>query len=179
MKHTLLSSAVALTVSALALPASAIDGTITIKGKLTQATCTVKVNNGSPDATITLPSLSTSTLKSKEAAGKTAFTLNLTGCTDTIKGVRAYFEHGTTVDASTGRLNNTDTTGAKNVQVEIRDNDDKPVYVGNTSQRAVKAMELTSGGADLLYSANYYAEDASTVVAGNLETLVTYSIDYE
>ncbi|URQ60813.1 type 1 fimbrial protein [Pantoea alhagi] len=108
MQKTLLGTAIALTVSVMALPAGAADGTITINGKLTQQTCTVKVNGGTADAVINLPSLSTSALdEAGKMAGRTAFTMNLTGCTPATGSVRAYFEHGPTVDAATGRLNNT------------------------------------------------------------------------
>lgn len=178
MKKTLLGTALALTVSAMALPANAADGTITINGRLTQATCTVKINNGNPDAVITLPSLSTVALKTAgQTAGRTAFSMNLTGCTPTTGSVRAYFEHGPTVDAATGRLNNTAPSGAQNVQVELRDNGENALYIGNTSQRTNPATVLTNGAADLTYSAYYYATGAST--AGNLATSVTYSIDYQ
>lgn len=178
MKKTLLGTAIALTVSAMSLPVNAADGTITINGKLTQATCTVKINNGTPDAVITLPSLSTGALTTAgQTAGRTAFTVNLTGCTPATGSVRAYFEHGPTVDAATGRLNNTAASGAQNVQVELRDNNENALYIGNTSQRANPAASLTNGAADLIYSAYYYATGAAK--AGELATSVTYSIDYQ
>ena len=178
MKKTLLGTIVALTVSAVALPAMASVGTITINGKLTQSTCTVKVNGGTPDAVITLPELPTSELATAgKTAGDTAFTMNLTNCDPEEGSVRAYFEHGPTVHAASGRLNNTNTSGAKNVQVELLDSKDNSLYVGNTSQRSNAATALVNGAADLVYAARYYATGAST--AGELATSVTYSIDYE
>ncbi|PNS11304.1 fimbrial protein [Mixta theicola] len=180
MQKTLLGTAIALTVSVLALPVSAADGTITINGKLTQQTCTVKINNGTADAVISLPTLSTSALDAaKKVAGRTAFTMNLTGCTPASGSVRAYFEHGPTVDAASGRLNNMQTTdAAKNVQIQLRDNDENDVYVGNTSQRTNPATDVSAAGtADLLYSAYYYA--TAPAEAGGLATSVTYSIDYQ
>ena len=189
MKKALLGTAIALTVSSLAMPAGASDGTINIRGKLTQATCTVKIDGGSADALITLPSLSTSTLsKSGATAGRTAFTINLTGCTtsfqnpaENITKVRAYFEHGPNVDPASGRLNNSIAStagGAGNVQVQLRDEAENEIYIGNTSQRANAAETLTSqGAADLVYNLYYYATGQST--PGSLATSVTYSIDYE
>jgi major type 1 subunit fimbrin (pilin) len=178
MKKTLLGTIVALTVSAVALPASAGIGTITINGKLTQSTCTVKVNGGTPDAVVTLPELPTSELATAgTTAGDTAFTMNLSNCTPVDGAVRAYFEHGPTVDAASGRLNNTNATGAGNVQVELLDAATNSLYVGNTSQRDNTATKLQSGAADLVYTARYYATGKST--AGELATSVTYSIDYE
>lgn len=179
MQKKLLGVVIALTVSAVALPAGASDGTITINGKLTQQTCTVKIDGGSADATISLPSLSTAALNtSGKLAGRTAFTMNLTGCTPSTGSVRAYFEHGPTVDAATGRLNNTISSGAKNVQIQLRDGQENDVYVGNTSQRNNPATAISAAGsADLLYSAYYYATGKAT--AGDLATSVTYSIDYQ
>ena len=178
MKKTLLGTIVALTVSAVALPAMASVGTITINGKLTQSTCTVKVNGGDTDAVVTLPVLPTSELATAgKTAGDTAFTMNLTNCDPKEGNVRAYFEHGPTVDAASGRLNNTVTAGAKNVQVELLDSSENSLYVGNTSQRSNPATALKGGTADLVYTARYYATGASS--AGELATTVTYSIDYE
>ncbi|YCH30538.1 type 1 fimbrial protein [Erwinia sp. D4-22] len=179
MQKKLLGTAMALTVTVMAFPAGAADGTITINGKLTQQTCTVKVNNGAADAVITLPSLSTSALDTAgKLAGRTAFTLNLTDCTPTTGSVRAYFEHGPTVDAATGRLNNMVSNGAKQVQVQLRDDSETDVYVGNTIQRDSPATALSSSGsAELIYSAYYYATGKAT--AGELATSVTYSIDYQ
>lgn len=179
MQKKLLGTVIALTVSAMALPASAADGTITINGKLTQQTCTVKIDGGSADATVSLPSLSTSTLDTAgKLAGRTAFIMNLSGCMPATGGVRAYFEHGPTVDAATGRLNNTISSGAKNVQIQLRDEQENDVHVGNTSQRNNPATAISSAGkADLLYSAYYYATGKAT--AGDLATSVTYSLDYQ
>lgn len=179
MQKKLLATAIAFTVSVMALPASAADGTITINGKLTQQTCTVKINNGTADAVISLPSLSTSVLDAAgKMAGRTAFTMNLTDCTPATGSVRAYFEHGPTVDPATGRLNNTISSGAKQVQIQLRDHQENDVYVGNTSQRDNPATALSpAGAADLLYSAYYYATGKAS--AGELATSVTYSIDYQ
>lgn len=184
MKKTLLGTIIALTVSAVAVPASAEIGTITINGKLTAATCTVKVNNGTVDGVVTLPELPTSMLnEAGKVAGDTSFIMNLTGCTPVAGTVRAYFEHGATVDALSGRLNNTNASGAKNVQVQLLDNAENVLEVGKSSQRAnagttlkVKEDGDTTSYADLVYKARYYATGQST--AGELATSVTYSIDY-
>jgi len=178
MKKALLGTIVALAFSAAALPASANVGTITINGKLTASTCTVQINGGTVDATVTLPTLPTKDLAAAgTTAGDTAFTMNLTNCEPATGSVRAYFEHGPNVDAASGRLNNNATNGASNVQVQLIDNNNTPLYIGNTSQRDNDATALENGAADLIYSARYYATGKST--AGALSTSVTYSIDYE
>ncbi|MTH45708.1 fimbrial protein [Intestinirhabdus alba] len=175
MKKVILSSLIALALGSTSAMAS--NGTITIKGKLTSATCTVKVNGGTSDATVTLPTLPTSMLAAANAtAGATNFTMNLTGCTNATN-VRAFFEAGPNVEASTGLLKNTLTTGnATNVKIQLMDEAGHELKAGDTSQRSNAATPLTSGAANLSYSARYFATGAAG--AGAIETSVTYSIDY-
>ncbi|WP_435928702.1 fimbrial protein [Dryocola sp. BD613] len=178
MKKVILSSLVALALGSTSAMAS--NGTITINGKLTNATCTVKVDSSATgDAVVTLPTLPASMLAAEgNTAGATNFSMKLTNCTPTSGKVRAFFESGANVDASTGRLNNALTTGqAKNVQIQLRNEADDILEAGNTSQRANDATALTAGAATLNYSARYYATDKAE--AGNLQSAVTYSIDYE
>ncbi|CBG87149.1 fimbrial protein [Citrobacter rodentium] len=178
MKKVLLSSLVVLALGSTS--AMAIDGTITINGKLTNATCKVTVDKSTTgDATVTLPTLSVAKLAVAEAtAGATNFTMKLTGCSGASK-VRAFFEAGADVDASTGRLNNSSESSevAKNVQIQLRDEADNILAAGNTSQRSNAATPLASGAANLNYSARYYATAAAE--AGDVQSSVTYSIDYE
>ncbi|MGU3521610.1 fimbrial protein [Enterobacteriaceae bacterium C23F] len=180
MKKVILASLVALALGSTAAVSAAPSGNITIKGKLTAATCTVKVDSSSTgDATVTLPALPITQLaEAGETAGATNFVMKLSGCTPTNGNVRAFFEAGANVDAATGRLNNALTTGqAKNVQIQLRNDKDVVLEAGNTSQRTNAASPLSSGAAVLTYNARYYATGAST--AGDLESAVTYSIDYE
>ncbi|RWR02352.1 fimbrial protein [[Pantoea] beijingensis] len=178
MKKVLLSTLVVMAMGSTS--AMAANGTITINGKLTSATCTVKIDDSATgDAVVTLPTIPTSMLVEKgDTAGATNFTMKLTNCTPTSGKVRAFFEAGADVDASTGRLNNAlKTKDAKNVQVELRNEADDVVQAGNTNQRKNKATDLSSGAATLSYSARYYATGATE--PGDLQSAVTYSIDYE
>ncbi len=60
--------------------AFAADGTITINGAVTAQTCTI--NGGTPNFTVTLPKVSTSSLATAGTkAGATQFTIALTNCT--------------------------------------------------------------------------------------------------
>lgn len=179
MKKIILTSLVALAMgSTVAVAAPA--GTITINGKLTAATCKVTVNDSATgDATVTLPTLPITQLaEAGETAGATNFVMKLSGCTPESGNVRAFFEAGANVDAATGRLNNALTTSqANNVQVQLRNDKDVVLEAGNTSQRNNAATALTAGAAVLTYNARYYATGAAT--AGDLQSSVTYSIDYE
>lgn len=180
MKKVILASLVTLAMGSTAAVSAAPSGTITINGKLTAATCTVKVDNSATgDATVTLPALPITQLAADgDTAGATNFVMKLSNCTPANGNVRAFFEAGANVDAATGRLNNALTTGqANNVQIQLRDDNDVILEAGNTSQRANAASPLTAGAAVLTYNARYYATGATT--PGDLQSAVTYSIDYE
>lgn len=180
MKNTIIAT---LTVIGLGLSATAVSaapaGTITINGELTASTCKIAVDDSSTgDAVVNLPKLPITQLaKAGEYAGATSFVMHLTGCTPSSAKVRAYFESGSAVDAATGRLNNTLTDGAKNVQIQLLNDSDVVLAAGNDSQRDNTATTLSSGAADLVYQARYYATGATS--AGKVASSVTYSLDYE
>ncbi|OXL18921.1 fimbrial protein [Psychrobacter sp. DAB_AL32B] len=158
----------------------AADGTITINGQVTDKTCTIN-QSASKDFTVTLPTVSTSVLANTgDVAGRTPFTINLTGCTAGSK-VATYFEPGTTVDFKTGHLNNATGT-AKNVQVQLLGSNNLVIPVlaagaGGTQTNSQLVDVSGTGSADLNYYAQYYATDAS--VAGSVATSVKYTIVYQ
>lgn len=164
-----------------AIPAAsyAADGTITINGKVTGQTCTIKGNGGSGDFTVTLPTVSTNALKTAGAtAGRTPFNIALSNCTPNSGNVMVYFEPGATVDMSTGRLINTTGSGAKNVEVGLKNSDYSDIKLGaDKTQQNSKAVALASGAAKLDYFAEYVATGAAT--AGDLNTSTMYSIVYQ
>ena len=163
--------------------AFAADGTITINGQVTDNTCTVNTVQGK-DFTVTLPTVSKQVLAAAgDTAGRTPFTINLTGCTAGSK-VATYFEPGATVDFNTGRLNNASGT-AKNVQVQLLGSDNTAIKVlaGSGSgldfaQTNSQWVDVVAGGsADLNYYAEYYATGTSE--AGSVATTVKYTIIYQ
>lgn len=175
-------SAVALIISsAFATNALAVDGTITINGKITDTTCNVSVDNGSSSTTVTLPTVSASALpNSGDTAGATPFSISLAGCTGSAVKASTNFEAGAFTDAATGRLNIDNASGAAtNVQVELL-NADRQAIVAGASQAAGQndiAVDISSGTATLNYFAQYYA--TGTVGAGAVATQVDYTITYE
>lgn len=162
----------------LSSPAFSADGTITINGQVSDATCDVGINGATGgDYTLTLPTVQASSLAAAGAvAGSTQFTFNLSGCTaTTATQVRAYFE-ANNVDPATGNLvNNAATTPAAEVQVQITDNALNPIDLRtNTGNQFVP---FTSGeNVDLTYAAQYIATGIST--AGMVETQLVYSLEY-
>ncbi|MGX5011148.1 fimbrial protein [Enterobacter asburiae] len=161
-----------------AMVAAASVGTVTFKGNINSNTCAVAVNNGTADATVNLPTVSNNLLNaSGKTAGATNFTMALTGCSTAATAatsVRAYFESGANVNATTGNLKNNGT--ATNVEVQLLNNAGTALKAGDNSQRSAAGTSLTSGAATLVYSAQYYATGVAT--AGTVDTSVTYSIDY-
>ncbi len=160
--------------------AFAADGTITINGLVTDKTCDIVTPQGK-DFTVTLPTVSKNTLaKVGDVAGRTPFTINLSKCSE--GKVATYFEPGATVDFASGRLNNQDVAGAKNVQIQLLGGNNQflPVLAAgaNGNQTNSQWVDVAAqGSADMNYYAEYYATNASS--AGKVTTSVQYTIIYQ
>lgn len=160
--------------------AHAADGTITINGAVTDKTCDI-VTPAGKDFTVTLPTVSKKTLATAgDIAGRTPFQINLKNCSE--GKVATYFEPGSTVDFSTGRLKNQDANGAKNVDIQLLGSNNAVIPIkatsANQAQDNSQWVSVTSGaGADLNYYAEYYATGAST--AGKVTSSVKYTIIYQ
>ena len=188
-KSLTLGVALSLAVGTLALmspAARAADGTITINGQLTSATCSISVNGGGANYTVTLPTMQTSDFKAAgTAAGYTAFTIALSGCTagsgsPAVTKVLPYFEQGPNTDLTSGYLQNVAaTTPATGVEVMLS--------TGNTLASALKLQNAAGaqGGAYATLSTNpsftYYAAYVSTAeaTAGLVNTSVQYDLSYQ
>jgi major type 1 subunit fimbrin (pilin) len=110
-------------IAAPGLAAAATDpalGTITFQGMVTDQTCTATINGATGNATVTLPTVSSSLLSNANAtAGSLPFTLGVTGCSTSSvqQTVLARFQ-GVSVDAN-GNLTNTASGGATNVALQL------------------------------------------------------------
>lgn len=178
MKKTSLFIALGLGVSVANVHA-ADTGTITFNGELTASTCSVAVDGQTENATVILPTVSTSNLSAiGETAGTTAFSMALTDCAGTLTTASAFFEAGASVDAATGRLLNTG-GDAGQVSLQLKDGANDSVIKVGSSEQVTNATyaDTSTGGAILPYTVEYYAEDATT--AGTVSSSVTYSIQYK
>lgn len=160
--------------------ASAADGKITFNGSITSQTCTISGNgSASKDFTVTLPKVSASSLDTAgKTAGRTGFNIGLSNCTPSTGSVHTYFEPGTYVDTTTGRLKLA-TGGASNVQIGLSNaSNSSQIVLGaaDAAQRSL-AVPLSSGAATLSYYAEYVATGAATAGAATSE--VMYTIAYE
>lgn len=157
---------------------AASTGTITFNGKLTATTCDANVDNQGSDATITLPTIGTNQLTAAgNTAGRTGFNIALTNCAGSLSNAAAFFEAGSTVDLSTGRLKNVG-GDATNVSLQLREatGTESVIKAGSTTQLSSSFYDISSGSANLPYSVEYYADGATT--AGAVNSSVVYSIQY-
>lgn len=159
-------------------------GTISFKGSVTDATCDVNVDGGGMDATVQLPIVTASDLSvAGKTSGRTNFNLGLSNCdvgTSDSPSVAAYFQPGATVDPTTGRLVQTDDTGAKNVSLQLRDGTNNSVIAaGDSSQMQSASFANVVAGQDVVlpYSVEYYAEGEAT--AGAVASSVVYNLQYK
>ncbi|HIE9359426.1 TPA: fimbrial protein [Klebsiella quasipneumoniae subsp. similipneumoniae] len=157
-------------------------GTITFTGAVTDTTCNVDIGGAGEVGNVSLPTVSAASLGTKTSvSGKTQFNITLSECAGASNSAKAFFEAGATVDSATGRLINTDTTGAKFVSLQLLDGStDSVINVGDYSQISNNTgyVDVSTGTATLPYFVQYYAEDAG-VSAGAVESQVTYSISYK
>jgi len=157
--------------------AEAVDGTITINGQVTDASCTVKALEGftavgAPNAspTVALPKISTNQLPIVTATtGDTPFTIdsNCTsaGTTPTIAHVSTYFDPTSVGVNSAGRLTPTG-TGAAGWDIQITDVNHNVInlYAGSGSQNVPVVNLVTPVPSDTqqTFFARYYRTGAIT-----------------
>jgi len=196
IRRVLMAAGIA-TAMVLPLSSQASDGTITFTGAVTANTCTVSVNASGANATVALPTVSTSALTN--AAGKTTaagtfFNMAVSACTATpladIGGVAPttvaiYFEAGPNVDEVTGGLINT--VAGSNVEVNLY-NASAASIVGTqikpgTQTNQPLTQAIGTGGTQWFYAGystagtNGLAGAAAT--AGAVSTSITYSLVYQ
>ena len=159
----------------------AVDGTVTINGKVTDETCTI--NGGASSFAVQLPTVSKSSLNAANAfSGAMPFSIALTGCANVTSGnVSVYFEPDPTkINMATGRLFNTGTAGT-NVEVELLNSGmgimDLSKSSGNQNSTAVN---LSGTSATLTYYARYKSLAALTTAngVGTVAASVTYTVIY-
>lgn len=162
--------------------ASASDGLITISGKVTGATCTVKVN-GSASPTVTLPTVQTSALNAavNTTAGFTAVKFVLSGCSagtspNASSTVVPYFEQGPNTDANGYLTNKGSATGVAVILSKDATLGGKIDLSQPAGTQGTTAATLTSNPTFTYYAG--YVSTSTTVGAGDVNTSVQYSLSY-
>jgi major type 1 subunit fimbrin (pilin) len=173
MKKALIALAASATVLT-SLNTLAADGTVNFTGEISSQTCTVEGNaTGATTKTVTLPRVSASSLATVgQTAGRTAFSLALTGCTGSSALVR--FEPGASIDAATGNMTNQTATGS-NVQIRLLNAAFAPINL-QTNDGSLSTA-ITANAATLKFFAEYVAANAAAT-AGQVTSAVQFSMDY-
>lgn len=181
MKKTFIAALIA-SVSTIATMgvAHAVDGEITFTGEVVPNTCEISRNNFDvPLARVSKTALA----EAGAVASSTGFTIALTNCEPKSGKVTAFFEADANVDMDTGRLKNLkeeDPDGAKNVQVELLNEDFQSIKVGAAvDQQNLKYADIdaVTGEAKLQYYAQYYAKAAAE--SGFVDAKVRYTLTYQ
>jgi len=166
--------------AAVSSTAYAANGTIDFRGNVIASTCSV---DGGSDLIVPLPPVSTTALADVgSVAGRSAFSLALTGCAvgdeNPVK-VGVIFENGTNVDQSSGRLTiDSGDKAATGVQINVLDSQQNLIPVGAPTSANTEMVAIDADGkAKLNYFAEYYA--AGAVKAGNVASRVEYSLIYQ
>jgi major type 1 subunit fimbrin (pilin) len=188
MNKLLLSAALVASVGVAALAprtASAVDGTITITGKVVAQTCTVDGSAfGTPDNSVTaaMPLVLAPVLATSGAvAGKTQFQMVVANCDPSLSSVQAFFS-GPNINTVTGNLKNPVLAGnATNVEVQLLNSTSAVMTLGGATAAAqnspvVPLTGTTTKGATLSYFAQYYSTGGST--AGAVNTTVQFTMNY-
>ncbi|RQH03597.1 fimbrial protein [Paraburkholderia dinghuensis] len=165
---------------AIAPAAQAYDGEITFNGMVTALTCTI--NNGTPDFTVQMPYVSTTSLAAEgNTAGRTPFSIALTDCTPTDAGhtVATFFEPGSTVNPATNQL----FTARAGSNVELRllnAGDYSKILAGAAagSQNSAPFALDASGNATMNYYVEYVAVGGAAT-PGDASSSIFYTVTYQ
>ena len=150
--------------------------TITFKGEVSDQTCQVTVNGNSGSPIVVLPTVPASALTTAgETAGKTPFTIAVTGCTVPASdlNIKTTFL-GANVNVG-GNLGNTGT--AQNVAIQLLDGTGgNPITLSGMT--SVPGLVLSTGATSAShdFAAQYIATGAAT--AGTVSASAQYALDY-
>ncbi|MEH4625745.1 fimbrial protein [Phytobacter diazotrophicus] len=189
MKRLLLVISATATISLLNIANAATSGTVDFSGKLTDQTCQVTLNDGSSaSGTVVMHTVSKSELLPLNAtAGRTPFTLKLTGCkaSTTAFGVTAYFPNNP-ANISDRKLINKETgaTAATGVGLELiftQNGIEQVIPLGwDSSQYNFQTIAANTTSATMNYAVRYVkTSDAGSVKAGKVTGIAIYELYYK
>lgn len=152
------------------------DGVVVINGKLSQATCSV--NNGTPDLTVNLPKLSTSSLPYMySSAGTTKFSLTLSNCIGASVAYVGFEAVGQPLGTDYLLLNK---GTAQNVKLIVQTPSGTAVNFNVPSgQQGLGFHSIVTGATIFDFYVSYYAGYSELPTAGSVTAQMVYSIYYE
>lgn len=164
------------------------DGTINFTGLVNDVTCTVEGSapgTGAVVKDVNLGGVSAARLANPgDRANLTGFTIRIGGpgegsCTNGRTAMVAFDPTSPAIDVATGRLNidgyndPSDTTNAKNVQVEVTNRDGSPINVYTEKSAGVVIVD---NQAIIPLAAQLYASGAAS--EGTVKTRVGFMVEY-
>ncbi|CNH27869.1 fimbrial protein [Yersinia pekkanenii] len=169
--------AIALFAASTTASMAASNNTITFQGEVTAQTCSVTVNGLEANPIVLLPTVSSGDLNtSGKTAGKTTFTLGVSGCTAdaTDIDIKTNFV-GNQVSAS-GNLKNTGT--AANVELQLLKDATTTTGIDLNSGLAQDGIVLEAGqtSAEHYFAVQYFA--TGQAAPGSVNASVQYSVSY-
>ncbi|MET3702254.1 fimbrial protein [Citrobacter sp. UYEF32] len=190
MKKLLLAASVTAAIYLVNAANAATSGTVNFSGKLNDQTCQVALNNsGSASGTVELPTVPKEKLTPGSAAGKTPFTLKLTGCkaSTTAFGVTAYFPSNQYSSGNTGTLFNQEAgaTAASYVNLQILQKigaTETAVQIGKPATDAsykYTSVAANATSATLYYAVQYVNTYSVPAIAGKVKGIAIYELAYQ
>ncbi|KTS29385.1 fimbrial protein [Pantoea stewartii] len=151
--------------------------TINFKGEVSDETCSVSVNGNESAPVVLMPTVGVNELlKTGDIAGKTDFTVAISGCTGSTNSTRVSTIFIGNNVSTTGNLKSNGS--AENVEVQLLDTEGKEInltggYDGNGD------LTLSPGETEksATYSAQYYATNSAT--AGTVSASLQYAVTYQ
>jgi type 1 fimbria pilin len=149
---------------------------------ITAPSCSVSTS--SQNIAVTLQPVTAQTLATAgTVAGRTPFSISITGCPASVTKVTTFFNSGATIDTTTGNLLNSGT--ARNVEVQLLNGAGgnvaslSAIDLRGTNAKAQNSSQYTVAGtaATLNYFAQYIASGGAAG-AGSVSTSVTFTIAY-
>lgn len=156
---------------------AASNNTITFQGEVTAQTCSVTVNGLEANPMVLLPTVSTADLDtSGKKAGKTTFTLGVSGCTADAADVDIKTVFVGNQVSSTGNLINTGT--ATNVELQLLKDATTTTGIDLNSGLAQDGIVLLAGqtSAEHDFAVQYYTTGLAT--PGSVISSVQYAVSY-
>ncbi|WP_145492215.1 fimbrial protein [Yersinia rohdei] len=169
--------AIALFSASTSIAMAASNNTITFQGEVTAQTCSVSVNGVDANPMVLLPTVSSSDLDaSGKTAGKTTFTLGVTGCASSAADIDIKTVFVANQVTTSGNLGNTGT--ATNVELQLLKDATTTTGINLNSNVAQDGIVLKAGdtSAEHDFAVQYYATGQAG--PGSVIGSVQYAVSY-
>lgn len=169
--------AIALFSASTTIAMAASNNTITFQGEVTAQTCSVSVNGVDANPVVLLPTVSSSDLDaSGKTAGKTTFTLGVTGCASSAADIDIKTVFVANQVTTSGNLGNTGT--ATNVELQLLKDATTTTGINLNSNVAQDGIVLKAGdtSAEHDFAVQYYATGQAG--PGSVIGSVQYAVSY-